>query len=117
RDRARHAALPVERGHLRAPLRGLVRRTGCDEMRDVTARVRGGHRGAGAWGLPLIAHARSLGRTGIHLGGATQLLFGIRGAHWDGKAAFQSFFNDAWVRPSPSDRPDKFRDIENGCYW
>jgi hypothetical protein len=35
--------------------------------------------GAGAWSLPLVAHAKSLGACAIHLGGATQVLFGIRG--------------------------------------
>jgi len=32
--------------------------------------------GAGAWSLPLVAHAKSLGAFAIHLGGATQVLFG-----------------------------------------
>lgn len=73
--------------------------------------------GAGAWGLPLVAHAKRLGRSGLHLGGSTQILFGIRGARWDMNPAFQSFFNDAWVRPEASDRPENFLKIENGCYW
>jgi hypothetical protein len=73
--------------------------------------------GAGAWGLPLVAYAKRLGRSGIHLGGSTQILFGIRGARWDDKPAFQRFFNDAWVRPDDSDRPENFLQIENGCYW
>jgi hypothetical protein len=33
--------------------------------------------GAGAWSLPLVAHAKSLGKWAIHLGGAAQILFGI----------------------------------------
>jgi hypothetical protein len=73
--------------------------------------------GAGAWGIPLAVHAKTIGRSGIHLGGATQLLFGIRGARWDNHPIIQTFFNDAWVRPSKSDRPESFRKIENGCYW
>ena len=73
--------------------------------------------GAGAWGLPLIAHAKKLGRSGVHLGGSTQILFGIRGGRWDEKPDFQRFFNDNWVRPDAADRPENFLKIEKGCYW
>ena len=73
--------------------------------------------GAGAWGVPLASHAKALGRVGIHLGGATQLLFGIRGARWDNHSIIRALYNDAWVRPGVADRPGKFRNIENGCYW
>lgn len=33
--------------------------------------------GCGAYGLPLAAHVKRMGRQAIHLGGGTQLLFGI----------------------------------------
>jgi len=35
--------------------------------------------GAGAYGLPLASYVKSIGKKGIHLGGATQILFGIKG--------------------------------------
>ena len=35
--------------------------------------------GAGAYGFPLAAHVKKMGKKAIHLGGATQLLFGIKG--------------------------------------
>jgi hypothetical protein len=73
--------------------------------------------GAGAWGVPLACHAKGMGRIGIHLGGATQLLFGIRGARWHNHSIIRALYNDAWVRPGVADRPGKFRNIENGCYW
>jgi hypothetical protein len=73
--------------------------------------------GAGAWGVPLASHAKELGKVGIHLGGPTQLLFGIRGSRWDNHPIIKTFFNDAWVRPGNADRPENFRNIENGCYW
>jgi hypothetical protein len=73
--------------------------------------------GAGAWGVPLASHAKEMGKIGIHLGGPTQLLFGIRGGRWDRHPIIQHFFNSAWVRPSVADRPENFRSIENGCYW
>ena len=39
--------------------------------------------GCGAYGFPLAAHAKKLGKIGIHLGGVTQLLFGIKGSRWE----------------------------------
>jgi hypothetical protein len=73
--------------------------------------------GAGAWGVPLAGHAKGMGKVGIHLGGPTQILFGIRGGRWDNHPIIRAFFNDTWVRPGDADRPEKFRNIENGCYW
>jgi hypothetical protein len=87
----------------------------CDEMSRRTFDV--AIIGAGAWGIPLAIHAKAIGRVGIHLGGPTQILFGIRGGRWDDHPVIRGFLNDAWVRPGEADRPEKFRSIENGCYW
>jgi len=75
--------------------------------------------GAGIHSLPLVAHAKRQGRSAIHLGGATQLLFGIRGGRWDTMAEFQPLFNEHWVRPDPAkgERPTHFEAVEKGCYW
>ncbi len=73
--------------------------------------------GAGAWSLPLTAYAKREGKWAIHLGGATQLLFGIRGGRWDDNSFLQTMYNEAWVRPGPADRPRTLSRIENGCYW
>ncbi|MHB8383757.1 MAG: hypothetical protein ACYDC3_15620 [Candidatus Binataceae bacterium] len=73
--------------------------------------------GAGAWSVPLAVHAKSLGAFGIHLGGATQLLFGIMGGRWDSNPEIGAFVNSAWKRPSDDERPRKFRLHENGAYW
>lgn len=35
--------------------------------------------GSGGYGLPLAAHVKSLGKQSIHMGGALQILFGIKG--------------------------------------
>lgn len=40
--------------------------------------------GAGAYGMFLGAHCKVLGKKAIHMGGALQLLFGIKGSRWDG---------------------------------
>jgi hypothetical protein len=73
--------------------------------------------GAGAWSLALAVHAKRQGKWAIHLGGATQVLFGVRGRRWDNNSFLQTVYNDAWVRPAPADRPETLSRIENGCYW
>ena len=37
--------------------------------------------GCGAYGFPLAAHAKRMGKQAIHMGGSLQLLFGIRGVN------------------------------------
>lgn len=73
--------------------------------------------GAGAWSLPLAIHAKSLGACGIHLGGPTQILFGIMGHRWDNHSIIQRYRNKAWTRPSEEERPERFKSHENGSYW
>ena len=72
--------------------------------------------GAGAYGLPLAAHAKRTGRIAIHLGGATQILFGIRGRRWDIDEVSR-FYNDWWVRPTSRETPPDAGSVEGGCYW
>ncbi len=73
--------------------------------------------GAGAYGLPLGAHAKKQGRQAIHLGAATQLLFGIRGKRWEDYAEWPHLFNEHWVRPLSHETPENFRMLEKGAYW
>jgi len=73
--------------------------------------------GAGAWSIPLVTHAKSLGAWGIHLGGATQIFFGIKGKAWETHEQISGFFNEAWTRPSTSETPQGILQIENGRYW
>jgi hypothetical protein len=72
--------------------------------------------GAGAYSLPLAVHAKRLGRQGIHLGGALQILFGIKGKRWD-NGPESRFYNDHWARPLPEETPPARGVIEDGCYW
>lgn len=83
--------------------------------------------GCGAYGFSLAAHAKRMGKQAVHLGGALQLLFGIRGKRWDepnygiqefGKQnAYKTLFNDSWIYPSASYIPSKANQVEGGCYW
>jgi len=62
--------------------------------------------GCGAYGLPLATFIKGLGKKAIHLGGVTQILFGIRGRRWDQRPFFQNLYNEFWIRPQPSETPD-----------
>lgn len=73
--------------------------------------------GAGAYGLPLAAHIKSIGKQAVHLGGATQMLFGIYGQRWVNDPLRRRFINEHWIRPLDSDKIENFKRIENGCYW
>ena len=73
--------------------------------------------GAGGYGLPLARAIKQAGRQAIHLGGTTQLLFGIRGKRWDNRPDFSDFFDDSWVRPRPDETPRKKELVEGGIYW
>lgn len=73
--------------------------------------------GCGAYGFSLAAHAKRMGKKAIHLGGATQILFGIKGKRWDDLPAVNKFYNDDWVYPSKEETPLHKNKVENGCYW
>jgi hypothetical protein len=78
--------------------------------------------GCGAYGFCLAAHAKRMGKKAIHMGGVLQLLFGIIGKRWENKQYHPIFnytklFNDYWVRPDNSYRPQTADNIEEGCYW
>lgn len=69
--------------------------------------------GAGAWSLPLAARIKQAGRSAIHLGGETQLLFGIKGKRWEN----YGIYNDAWISADPAEMPAHRDRVEQGCYW
>jgi len=73
--------------------------------------------GCGAYGFPLAAHVKRLGKKAIHLGGATQLLFGIKGKRWIERDDFKSIINNYFVSPKDQDRPENSRTVEGGSYW
>jgi hypothetical protein len=72
---------------------------------------------AGAYAMPLAYHAKKLGKIGITCGGELQLFFGVIGKRWEHMEKVTKYQNEYWVRPSESERPANWREIENGCYW
>lgn len=73
--------------------------------------------GAGSYGLPLAAFIKNMGKQAIHMAGATQILFGIKGRRWDDHPIISKLYNESWVRPDATETPEKHKTVENGCYW
>ncbi len=73
--------------------------------------------GAGPYGLHLAAHIKRMGRQAVHLGGSTQVLFGIKGTRYDKLEQYNCMYNEHWRRPLPSETPGNAQQIEHRCYW
>lgn len=84
--------------------------------------------GCGAYGFPLAAHVKRMGKQAVHLGGALQLLFGIRGNRWEDpnygvkewgipSGTYSGLSNEYWVRPSKEEKPKIAGQVEGSCYW
>ncbi len=73
--------------------------------------------GAGAYGLPLASSIRASGRQAIHLGGVTQLLFGIVGSRWGENGGPSGMADSTWIRPNLTERPSGHDLVEGGAYW
>ena len=79
--------------------------------------------GAGAYSLLLLKFIKEMGVPCVHLGGQTQLIFGIRGKRWETEYSEtwrkDNFYNSSglWTRPLPGDVPNNKNIVENGCYW
>ena len=76
--------------------------------------------GCGAYGFPLATKIKQAGKIAVHMGGSTQILFGIKGKRWEIMGMSDERWkklldNPAWVRPE--EKPEGFKTIENGCYW
>ncbi len=75
--------------------------------------------GCGAYGFPLANYVKLSGKKAIHLGGVTQLLFGIKGKRWENYESYPygNLFNAYWARPSENETPKQAKLVEGGCYW
>lgn len=73
--------------------------------------------GCGAYGFPLCARLKKHGKIAIHMGGATQMLFGVKGSRWENNPAFRNIINEYFVRPSQQEVPENAGRVEGACYW
>ena len=73
--------------------------------------------GCGAYGFPLAAHIKRKGKKAVLLGGALQILFGIRGKRWEQHSQISLLINEHWSRPLTSEVPNDSKKIDGGSYW
>ena len=73
--------------------------------------------GCGALSLPIAAALKKRGISAIHTGGATQILFGIKGKRWLTHAVIGPMMNSAWISPHSDEVPTRAERVEGGCYW
>jgi hypothetical protein len=73
--------------------------------------------GCGGLGMLIGCELKKRGIVAIVLGGATQVLFGIKGGRWSNHSVISHLWNDAWVYPTPTETPRGASLIEGGCYW
>lgn len=73
--------------------------------------------GCGGLGMILAGRLKALGKICIVMGGAVQVLFGIKGKRWENHDFISAHWNSEWVYPSPSETPKKAVEVERGCYW
>lgn len=86
-----------------------------DALEDLKQEIsRSGHfdvalLGCGGFGMPLLSYIKSLPHkpSGLYVGGALQLYFGIHGSRWfsneEGYAVWKPVYTDAWTWPLESD--------------
>lgn len=88
--------------------------------------------GCGAYGLPLAAYIKRMGKQAIHMGGGTQLIFGILGNRWvkeypikkvwyyrdtEINIDYTPLFNSNWIYPLECDTIKNAQVVEGACYW
>ncbi len=73
--------------------------------------------GCGAYGFPLAAHVKRMGKKAIHLGGATQMLFGIKGKRWMEDDNFKDIINAYFVLPDDEDKIKNASKVVCDHYW
>lgn len=73
--------------------------------------------GCGSYGMPLSIMIKEDGKQAIHMGGALQILFGIKGKRWDNHPTISKLYNEYWCRPSEEEKPKDYKNFEGGCYW
>ncbi len=72
---------------------------------------------AGAYGLPLASFIKDMGKKAIHLGGATQMLFGVYGTRWEQNPDFESIINENWIKPLEEEKPKSADLLGTSSYW
>lgn len=72
--------------------------------------------GCGPFGFPLATMVKNAGKQAIHMGGAVQILFGIKGKRWD-DSSVGGYYNEYWIRPGEKTKPKDAEKLDKECYW
>lgn len=73
--------------------------------------------GCGGLGMIVAGRLKAAGVSAFVLGGAIQVLFGIKGMRWERHDVISKFWNSAWIWPTEEEMPGGASLIEGGCYW
>lgn len=73
--------------------------------------------GCGAYGFPLAAYVKSIGKKAIHLGGAVANMFGIKSKQVNISSKLSTLVNKYWISPNEKETPRNFQQVEGGLYW
>lgn len=73
--------------------------------------------GCGGLGMVIGHELKKRGKVVIILGGAVQVLFGIKGNRWAQHDVISGFWNEHWIYPSESETPAGAGLVEGSCYW
>ncbi len=74
---------------------------------------------AGGYGNIICNYIYNKGKSAVYVGGVLQMYFGILGSRWltDRPDVIRLFLNEHWSKPTDEEKPDGYKNIENGCYW
>lgn len=87
------------------------------EQKILEANVRIVLIGCGGLGMPLAQRLKKAGKIVIVLGGAIQVLFGIKGERWKHHDVISKLWNSSWIYPSIYETPASANLVERSCYW
>lgn len=73
--------------------------------------------GAGSYGMPLASEIKKSGKVAVHLGGSTQLLFGIWGRRWDLFPQYSQLRSEHWTKPLSHEIPGSVFKEGRGDSW
>ena len=73
--------------------------------------------GCGGLGMIIASELKRRGKICIVMGGAIQVLFGIKGGRWKNHGFISKLWNEEWVYPSADETPGGACFVENSCYW
>jgi hypothetical protein len=73
--------------------------------------------GCGGLGMIIANELKKRGKICIVMGGAIQVLFGIKGGRWKNHGVISKLWNEEWVYPSAEETPGAAWAVENSCYW